>query len=213
MTTASHVPVTELLAGQRHERPQHYFLQSVTKGVGGMIYRRRIVLEGIREPKPLCLGHTGDSKKGHLRACAGRRPGIKMPTPRSVPSLSSRPHLSKSTFSAKPAACLGTSSGHRLTRKPEGSELWSRVISPWLQFLPSSGFLGSLCSPGILPPPDGSSFTHGMTSTGSLRQPLCQKGSFFPMRPPVSHSIVYKDVTPAATGHRVRRPRAVPREY
>ncbi len=33
-----------------------------------MIYRRRIVLEGIREPKPLCLGHTGDSKKGHLRA-------------------------------------------------------------------------------------------------------------------------------------------------
>ena len=114
------------------------------------------------------------------RAAEADNVGGKTLTPRPVPVVNFRDPTSRNQLnSAKPAACFGTNLGRQFYSVGRFQlRIWveSFLLSSSPDFF-SSGLWGSFRSPRTRPPPDGSSFTHGMTSDGSLPQPVCQSSS------------------------------------
>lgn len=128
--------------------------------------------------KPWCWSYTGGLKTGRIR---GRRNdgvangeegsaradgGKNTDAPTRSCRQFSRPHLSKSTQLRKASSLLRNESrASVLFGGPfPAPNFGSRVFSSALVLTSSSsGLWGSLRSPRTRPPPDGSSFTHGMT--------------------------------------------------
>lgn len=133
--------------------------------------------------KSLFGSYTCDLERGHRRR-EGRSQIHRRPGP--FRRQCSRPHLSKINLLRKASSLLGNDSRASVNSGAQRLRIiGSRVDSPSLQNPSfSSGLLGNQGSPRIPPPPDGSSFTHGMTSETWLRQPVCQTSPGFPMLPP-----------------------------
>ncbi len=125
-----------------------------------------------------CWSYTPDLKRG--RSSCDKNTDAPIRSGRQF----SRPHLSKLTYSAKPAACFGTYLGRQLNpvaprlcpELPNLSVESASPLSPVLNLL-VRGSGGAFDPPEPVPHQIGSSFTHGMTSDCSLPQPVCQPAS------------------------------------
>ena len=138
----------------------------------------------------------------------------KTPTPRFVPVVNVETPPLEINLHRKASSLLWNEFRASVFASVPGSET---VESNSLKvlFCSCSGFPGNLRSPGIRPPPDGSSFTHGMTSGRFLRQPSCQARVDFGADRIDAVSIISTDgyaTNPESAGPGTRRRPAGPME-